>query len=349
MKSLENSTPYEFLAGDLNLLEITGSIQHLVNDAYVYHYQTEDPQTVILNDLKDELRMFVSVRDLDHLLNVERANLERDVQDLFTGGHRKDPALASAELIKINLLEIQPVVDTMNAFREISSSQDDRERIIVNAQKYLVTMIHMAHGNAAYEIERASCEAFRNVHVAVAETKAIQLVSERGLALGAGQAQLAEQVRQAELLGGPQGGVLDADRARPRQLERVDVDALEIGLPGVLRRGIRRRRGNGIRRGNGERNSVPQEAFDDALGLGLDRGVALDRQQFCVGVENPLDAVAEGAPVVLLDGEMAAEVEERALADLVADALGADEAEGEVGTARLTGEGQGARVSRSKG
>ena len=72
MKSLENSTPYEFLAGDLNLLEITGSIQHLVNDAYVYHYQTEDPQTVILNDLKDELRMFVSVRDLDHLLNVER-------------------------------------------------------------------------------------------------------------------------------------------------------------------------------------------------------------------------------------------------------------------------------------
>ena len=220
--------------------------------------------------------------------------------------------------IKINLLEIQPVVDTMNAFREISSSQDDRERIIVNAQKYLVTLIHMAQGNAAYEIEQASCEAFRNVHVAVAETKAIQLVSERGLALGAGQ---------AELLGGPQGGVLDADRARPRQLERVDVDALEIGLPGVLRRGIRRRRGNG------ERNSVPQEAFDDALGLGLDRGVALDRQQFCPGVENPLDAVAEGAPVVLLDGEMAAEVEERALADLVADALGADEAEGEVGHA----------------
>ena len=37
--------------------------------------------------------------------------------------------------------------------------------------------------------------------------------------------------------------------------------------------------------------------------------------------------------MVLLDGEMAAEVEERALADLVADALGADEAESEVGLA----------------
>ena len=63
-------------------------------------------------------------------------------------------------------------------------------------------------------------------------------------------------------------------------------------LPGVLRRGVGRRRGHGIRRGIGERDSVPQEAFDDALSLGLDRGVALDRQQFCAGVENPLDAVA---------------------------------------------------------
>ena len=39
---------------------------------------------------------------------------------------------------------------------------------------------------------------------------------------------------------------------------------------------------------------------------------------------------AEGAPVVPLDGEMAAQTEEGALADFVTDALGADEAEGEV-------------------
>ena len=41
--------------------------------------------------------------------------------------------------------------------------------------------------------------------------------AERGVALGPGQTQLLEQVGQAELVGGPQGGVLDADRAGPRQ------------------------------------------------------------------------------------------------------------------------------------
>ena len=62
------------------------------------------------------------------------------------------------------------------------------------------------------------------------------------MALGAGQAQLLEQVRQAELVGGPQGGVLDADRAGPRQLERIDIDALEIGLEGGRLRRARTRR-----------------------------------------------------------------------------------------------------------
>lgn len=178
VKTLENSTPYEFLSGDLNLLAIKTAIQYFVSDAYTYHYRMEDPEAVILNDLRDELRSFVAVRNLDSLLNAERAHLEEEVQTLFQSAQEADPALSSVRLIKINLLEIQPVGETMNAFREISSSQDDRERIIVNAQRQLVSLIPKAHGNAAYEIERASGEAFRNVTVTEAEAKAIREVSD---------------------------------------------------------------------------------------------------------------------------------------------------------------------------
>ena len=178
VKNLENATPYEFLSGDLNLLAIKVAIQYLVSDAYTYHYRMEDPEAVILSDLRDELRSFVAIRNLDSLLNVERAQLEAEVQTLFQSAQEADPALSSVHLIKVNLLEIQPVVETMNAFREISSSQDDRERIIVNAQRQLVSLIPKAHGNAAYEIERATGEAFRNVTVTEAEAEAIQVVSD---------------------------------------------------------------------------------------------------------------------------------------------------------------------------
>ena len=178
VRILENETPYEFLSGDLNLLGIKTGIQYIVRDAYTYHYLMDDPEGVIMNDLRDELRTFVATRDLDQLLNVEREHLEQEVKSFFQSAQEADPALSSIRLIKINLLEIQPVAETMNAFREISSSQDDRERIIVNAQRRLVSLIPKAHGNAAYETEQASGEAFRNVTVAEAEAGAITTVSD---------------------------------------------------------------------------------------------------------------------------------------------------------------------------
>ena len=178
VKSLVNDVHYEFLSGDLNLLAITSNIQYLVKDPYTYHYLTENPEQVIMDDLKDELRTFVSVHDLDHLLNIERAELEREVQELLEGERESDSALESIALIKVNLLDIHPTEETMNAFREISSAQDDRERIITNAQQYLVTLMPKAHGNAAYELEQAKGEAYRNVTLSAAESKAIQAVSE---------------------------------------------------------------------------------------------------------------------------------------------------------------------------
>ena len=128
VKSLVNDVHYEFLAGDLNLLAIKANIQYLVKDPYTYHYRTENPEQVIMDDLKDELRTFVSVHDLDHLLNIERAELEREVHELLESDRESDSALESIDLIKVNLLDIHPTEETMNAFREISSAQDDRER-----------------------------------------------------------------------------------------------------------------------------------------------------------------------------------------------------------------------------
>ena len=65
----------------------------------------------------------------------------------------------------------------MSAFREISSSQEDRERFIVNAQRFMVSLIPRAHGNAIYEVEQAAGEAFRNVTASAAEADAIRVVS----------------------------------------------------------------------------------------------------------------------------------------------------------------------------
>ena len=178
VKSVTNGVPYEYLSGESNLLALSVNLQYRVRDPYVYHYRTEDPERVITDSVRDEVRAFVGAGDLNHLLNVRREELEAEIHRLFAGsGGEPTPVLQAVDLIKVNLVAIQPIAETMSAFREISSSQEDRERFIVNAQRFMVSLIPRAHGNAIYEVEQAAGEAFRNVTASAAEADAIRVVS----------------------------------------------------------------------------------------------------------------------------------------------------------------------------
>ena len=179
VKSVTSGTADEYLTGDVNLMSMSLNVQYRVSDPYVYHYRVANPEQVIGDNIRKELRKFVAGRTLDDLLNVERALLQNNIDAVF---HKRlpggDSALLDAiELVKVNLLSVSPVEGAMNAFREVSSSQDDRERIIVNAQRLTVSLIPRAHGNAEYEVQQAKGEAERRTITSAAESDAIRMVA----------------------------------------------------------------------------------------------------------------------------------------------------------------------------
>ena len=179
VKSINNGDAKEYLSGDVNLLSMSMNVQYRVSDAYTYHYLTANPERVIADNVRRELRLFAAGRTLDDLLNVERSALQDHVRDVFEkrlpGGDTE--LLDSIQLVKVSLLSVQPVDAAMSAFREVSSSQDDRERIIDNAQRLVVTLVPRAHGNAAYELEQAKGEAARRTITSAAESDAIRVVA----------------------------------------------------------------------------------------------------------------------------------------------------------------------------
>ena len=110
---------------------------------------------------------------------------------------------------------------------------------------------------------------------------------------------------------------------RPRQRQAVDGDGLDAAA-GVVRR----------------HRAARQQPRGDALRLGLHGGRRVG-EQLALAVEDLLDALAQQRPAVAFDVEVAAEVEQRALADAAAVAFGADEAVGVVDGA-VGGAGPGA-------
>ena len=179
VKSIMCEAPNDFVSGDLNLLTLTVNVQYRVGDPYVYHYRTTDPEGIISDVVRAHIRSFVSARDLEQLLNVHRVTLEQHITETFAHEvHLANPVLRTVDLIKVNLLDINPVAETISAFRDVSSAQEDRERIIVNAQRFLVALTPQAHGNAAWEVEQAEGRAYRKVTTSAAEADAISLVAE---------------------------------------------------------------------------------------------------------------------------------------------------------------------------
>ena len=182
VKSIMAGDAHEYVSGDLNLISFVVNVQYRVKDAYVYHYRITDAGRVIKDGVRDHVRAFVSARGMDRLLNVHRVALEESVNELFESEHLAHPearalAFESVELVKVNLSAVSPVPEAMSAFREVSSAQEDKARIIVNAQRLLVSLIPQAHGNADYEVKQAAGEAHRRVKTSGAEADAIQRVA----------------------------------------------------------------------------------------------------------------------------------------------------------------------------
>ena len=125
-------------------------------------------------------------------------------------------------------------------------------------------------------------------------------------------AQLRQQLHQPQLPQGPQPGLLHAEASRARQLKRIDIHRLHVARRGPVR-GRRAR----------------QQLRADALRLAFDRprGVLQQRR---LTEQDRLDALAQHRPVNLGQIEPRAEVEQGALADLVAVAFAAHQPMGMV-------------------
>lgn len=180
VKSIMSDLPIEYFAGDLNLLTFRVNIQYRVVDPYVYHYKVSNPEAVITNLVGESIRHFVSSRGLEPLLNIYRVEFENNLTEHLTTDIMGEDnlTLESLELVKANLISVQPIDETMYAFREVSSAQEDRERLIATAQRFLVWLTPLAHGNSFFEIEQAKGISYRNVTVAAAEADAIIDISE---------------------------------------------------------------------------------------------------------------------------------------------------------------------------
>jgi HflK protein len=189
------------LTGDNNLINLQSSVRYQVKSGLAYAYNLAEPDALLRTTIRAALRGVIATRTIDAIYTAARDEIERAARDAAQG--MLDHYQAGIEILSVRLLYVHPPAAVHDAFRDVASAQEDKQRTINLANAFAAEKVNKAKGEAAAMTEAAA--AFKEQRIAAASADADAFALQ-----------------------------LDAYRRAPELNKfRLQIEALEDVLPGV--------------------------------------------------------------------------------------------------------------------
>ncbi|MFH1501729.1 MAG: FtsH protease activity modulator HflK [Candidatus Eisenbacteria bacterium] len=178
----------QFVTGDENIIEMQLLIQYVVKSPRDFLFACEEPHWLVRRVGESVLTEKMSGMPVDEVLTTARVEIATAVkegaQDVL------DEYGAGIEIVAAHLQEANPPREVADAFREVASAREDRDRIIQEAEGYQNRVVPTARGEAAgllaaatgysaEKVARAEGEASRFTAILTEYRKARAATSER--------------------------------------------------------------------------------------------------------------------------------------------------------------------------
>ncbi len=183
----------ECLAGDRNLIAISAVVQYEIRDAKAYLVRAADVPLAIENLATSELSSAIASRDVDDILTLGRLEIQQQVlaalKKRLSKWTDEDRGLG-VEINAVTLETVRPPQEVDEAFRDVISAREDRQRAINEAEGQAAALIPAARGDAgrirmeaagsaAETVERARGDADRFDRVVAQLGSGRQVTTER--------------------------------------------------------------------------------------------------------------------------------------------------------------------------
>ncbi len=155
------------LTGDENLILVRLSLHYNVTDAAAFLLNTADPETMVAQAGEAAMRQVVAQENVDALLTVDKAIIERRAAELAQ--NTLDNYNAGLRVVSVQLLESSPPPEVADAFRDVASAREDRNTFINEALAYQNEVIPLARGDAARAIQEANAYYAEKTGLALAD------------------------------------------------------------------------------------------------------------------------------------------------------------------------------------
>ncbi len=153
------------LSGDENIIDLDLIIQFKIKDAANYLFNVRNPEETVRHVAQAAIRQVIGQHNIDEALTENKFVIQEEtktvVQEIL------DKYDAGILVVAAQLQDVQPPAAVVDAFKDVASAKEDKNRLINQAQGYRNDIIPRTRGQAEKALREA--EAYRAERIARAE------------------------------------------------------------------------------------------------------------------------------------------------------------------------------------
>jgi len=149
------------LTGDENIVDIKFTVQWRIRDAGEFLFNMRDPEATVKIASESAVREIVGRTALQAILTRERESVAQASQDLLQ--NIMDGYKAGVTVLDLQIQGAEPPKEVRDAFDDVQRANQDRERLINEANAYRNDIVPRAKGEAARMVQAAAAQKERLV------------------------------------------------------------------------------------------------------------------------------------------------------------------------------------------
>jgi len=162
------------LTGDQNIVDIKLVVQYRIADSVSYLFNVRRPNKLVRDAAETAIRGIIGSKKIDEALTTGKAEIQdlakQQIQMLL------EKYQSGIEVVTVQLQDVDPPKQVADAFKDVVSAKEDKERMINEAQGYRNAVIPEARGRAAQILREA--EAYREEKIKRSEGDAKRFLSQ---------------------------------------------------------------------------------------------------------------------------------------------------------------------------
>jgi membrane protease subunit HflK len=164
------------LTGDENIIDVQFIVQYRISDLENYLYSLTNPDVTVRSAAESAMREVIGDSSVTEALTVGKGIIEdttalllQQTMNSYKGG---------IKIENVKLQDVHPPDAVKEAFKDVVSAREDREKMINDAEGYRNNLVPKARGEAAQLVNSAKGYAKEKVLVAIGESERFNLIYE---------------------------------------------------------------------------------------------------------------------------------------------------------------------------